>query len=76
MSQLNLHKIIRQQQKQLAVIQAQIQALLAAQGGVGAGRETVRSNMESHIEVAKPAIFNGEVEKVGVIAQECGQTLD
>jgi len=30
MSQLNLHKIIRQQQEQLAAMQAQIQALLAA----------------------------------------------
>jgi len=30
MSQLNLHEIIRQQQEQLAVMQAQIQALLVA----------------------------------------------
>ena len=30
MSQLNLHEIIRQQQEQLAAMQAQIQALLAA----------------------------------------------
>jgi len=30
MSQLNLHKIIRQQQEQLAAMQAQIQALLVA----------------------------------------------
>jgi len=37
MSQINLHEIIRQQQEQLAAMQAQIQALLAAQGGAGAG---------------------------------------
>jgi len=30
MSQINLHEIIRQQQEQLAAMQAQIQALLAA----------------------------------------------
>jgi len=33
MSQVNLHEIIRQQQEQLAMMQVQIQALLA--GGVG-----------------------------------------
>jgi len=31
MSQINLHEIIRQQQEQLAAMQVQIQALLAAQ---------------------------------------------
>jgi len=30
MSQINLHEIIRQQQEQLVVMQAQIQALLVA----------------------------------------------
>jgi len=35
MSQLNLHEIIRQRQEQLAAMQVQIQALLAAQGGAG-----------------------------------------
>ena len=44
-------------------MQVQIQALLAAQGGEG--RETVGSNMGSHMEVAKPAIFNREAGKVG-----------
>ena len=58
MSQLNFQEIIRQQQEQMAVMQVQIQALLAAQG---AGREATGSNMGSHMEVAKPAIFNGEV---------------
>ena len=71
MSQINLHEIIRQQQEQLAVMQAQIQALLAAQGGVGTGREAVGSNMGSHMEVAKPAIFNGEVGKVGGFITAC-----
>jgi len=71
MSQINLHEIIRQQQEQLAAMQAQIQALLAAQGGTGAGRETAGSNMGSHMEVAKPAIFNGEAGKVGCFITAC-----
>ena len=47
------------------MMQVQIQALLAAQGGVGMAGEAVGSNMESHMEVAKPAIFNREAGKVG-----------
>ena len=74
MSQLNLHEIICQQQEQLAAIQVQIQALLAA-GGVGGARTTERaamgSNMGSHMEVAKPAIFNGEAGKVGGFVATC-----
>jgi len=69
MSQLNLHEIIRQQQEQLAVMQAQIQALLAAQGGAQGG--TVGSDLGSHMEMAKPAIFNGEAEKVGGFITAC-----
>ena len=69
MSQLNLHEIIRQQQEQLAAMQAQIQALLAAQGG--AGGETTGTNAGSHMEVAKPAIFNGEAGKVGGFITAC-----
>jgi len=53
MSQVNLHEIIRQQQEQLAAMQAQIQALLAVQGGAGVRGETVGSNVGSHMEVAK-----------------------
>ena len=60
MSQINFQEIIRQQQEQMAVMQAQIQALLAAQGGVGGVGAATGSNMGSHMEVAKPAIFNGE----------------
>jgi len=71
MSQLNLHKIIRQQQEQLAAMQAQIQALLAAQGGVGAGGAGTGPNAGSHMEVAKPAIFNGEAGKVGGFITAC-----
>jgi len=71
MSQINLHEIIWQQQKQLAAMQAQIQALLAAQGGAGAGGEARGSNMGSHMEVAKPAIFNGEAAKVGGFITAC-----
>jgi len=64
MSQLNLQEIIQQQQEQLAAMQMQIQALLAA-GGAETGSATTGSNMGSHMEVAKPAIFNGEAGKVG-----------
>ena len=53
----------------MAVIQAQIQALLAAQGGVGG--ETGGSNRGSHMEVAKPAIFNREAGKVGGFITAC-----
>jgi len=70
MSQINLHEIIRQQQEQLAAMQVQIQALLAAQG-TGAEREAMGSNMGSHMEVAKPAIFNGEAAKVGGFITAC-----
>ena len=51
----------------MAAIQAQIQALLVAQGGGAA----TGSNMGSHMEVAKPAIFNGEVGKVGGFITAC-----
>ena len=52
-------------------MQVQIQALLAAQGGVGAGEAAMGSNMRSHIEVAKPAIFNGEAGRVGEFITAC-----
>jgi len=74
MSQVNLHEIIQQQQEQLVAMQVQIQALLAARGGVGAGtaeRVTMGSNMGSHMEVAKSAIFNGEAGKVGGFMITC-----
>jgi len=71
MSQLNLHEIIRQQQEQLAAMQAQIQALLAVQGGVGAGGAGTGSNAGAHMEVARPAIFNGEAGKVGGFIMVC-----
>jgi len=71
MSQINFQEIIRQQQEQMAVMQAQIQALLAAVGGVGGERGTVGPNTGSHMEVAKPAIFNGEVGKEGGFITAC-----
>ena len=46
------------------MMQVQIQALLVVQGGAGAGGAAIGSNMGSHMEVAKPAIFNGEVGRV------------
>ena len=55
----------------MAVIQTQIQALLAAAGGAGGERGTAGSNMRSHMEVAKPAIFNGEAGRVGGFITVC-----
>jgi len=71
MSQINFQEIIRQQQEQMAVMQVQIQALLAQAGGVGGERETTGPNMGSHMEVAKPAIFNGEAGRVGGFITAC-----
>jgi len=73
MSQINLHEVICQQQEQLAAIQAQIQALLAVEaGGVGGmERGMMGSNMGPHVEVAKPAIFNGEAGKMGGFVTVC-----
>ena len=53
----------------MAAMQAQIQALLAAQGGVGGA--AMGSNTGSHMEVAKPAIFNGEMGRVGGFITAC-----
>jgi len=55
----------------MAVMQAQIQALLTAAGGAGGERGAAGSNMGSHMEVAKPAIFNGEAGKVGGFITAC-----
>ena len=54
-------------------MQVQIQALLAAGGGEAGGteREMMGSNMEPYVEVAKLAIFNGEVGKVGGFVTTC-----
>jgi len=68
MSQNNLHEIIQQQQEQMAAMQAQIQALLAAVGG---GGTATGSNTGTHMEVAKPAIFNGEAGRVGGFITAC-----
>ena len=66
-SQNNLHAVIQQQQEQMAATQAQIQALLAAVRGGGA----TGTNSGSQMEVAKPAIFNGEAERVGGFVSAC-----
>jgi len=72
MSQINLHEIICQQQEQLVAMQAQIQALLAVTRGAGnAERGTMGSNTGPYMEVAKPAIFNGEAGKVGGFITAC-----
>jgi len=53
-------------------MQTQIQALLAATEGAGSTeREMIGSNMGPHMEVAKLAIFNGEVGKVGEFIIAC-----
>ena len=52
-------------------MQAQIQALLAVQGGAGVGGGAMGSNAGPHMEVAKPAIFNGEAGKVGGFITAC-----
>ena len=49
----------------------QIQALLAAQGEAGTGEAVTGSNAGPHMEVAKPAIFNGEAGKVGGFIMAC-----
>ena len=70
MSQNNLHAVIQQQQEQMAAMQVQIQALLAAVGGGGEGTVT-GTNAGSQMEVAKPAIFNGEAGRVGGFVSAC-----
>ena len=55
----------------MVAMQAQIQALLTAQGGVGTGGVVMGPNAGSYIEVAKPAIFNREAEKVGGFITAC-----
>jgi len=49
-----------------------MQALLVAGGGAeSAERRTMGSNMGSQMEVAKPAIFNGEAGRVGGFVITC-----
>ena len=55
----------------MAAMQVQIQALLAVQGGAGAGGVATGTNEGSHMEVAKPAIFNGEAGRVGGFISAC-----
>jgi len=56
----------------MAAMQAQIQALLAVVGGgVGAGGVATGTNAGFHMEVAKPAIFNGEAGRVGGFITAC-----
>ena len=55
----------------MAAMQAQIQALLVAQEGAEAEGGATGSNTRPHIEVAKPAIFNGEAGKVGGFITAC-----
>ena len=52
-------------------MQTQIQALLAAEIGAGTGSATTGPNLGPHMEMAKPAIFNEEAEKVGGFITTC-----
>jgi len=73
MSQHDLQAIIRQQQKQLAAMQAQIQALLAVTGAATGGTERRMAEVSRgyQMEVAKPAIFSGKAGKVGEFVTAC-----
>jgi len=53
----------------------QIQALLAAMGGTGTGGAVTGSNLGLHMEMAKPAIFNGEAGRVGGFMTACRSYL-
>jgi len=66
-SQHNLNVIIRQQQEQLAAMQAQIQALLA--GGVVVKRAEKSGAVST--EVTRPQIFNGTSSKVSEFVTAC-----
>ena len=55
----------------MAAMQAQIQALLAAVEGGARQEGAVGSSLGSHMEMAKPAIFNGEAGKVGGFVMAC-----
>ena len=55
----------------MVAMQAQSQALLVAQKGAGAGGAVTGSNAGPSMEVAKPAIFNGEAGKVGGFIMAC-----
>ena len=55
----------------MAAMQAQIQVLLAVQGGAGVRGEAAGSNVGSHMEVEKLIIFNGEAAKVGGFITAC-----
>ena len=54
----------------MTAMQAQIQALLAAQGGAGGGGAE-KGSTGPKVEVATPAIFNGEAAKVGGFITAC-----
>jgi len=72
-SQHDLHAIIHQQQKQLAAMQVQIQALLAtgAAGGAGGAGGIKGRTTGPKVEVAMPAIFNRKAGKVGGFVTAC-----
>ena len=50
-------------------MQAQLQALITR--GATGERETEGSNTESHMEVAKPPVFDREVGRVGKFITAC-----
>ena len=52
-------------------MQAQIQALVAAQAGEVVAVEISQPNTRSSINIAKPLIFNGKVSKVSGFLTAC-----
>ena len=59
----------------MAAMQVQIQALLVAVEGGARQGGAVGSGLGSHMEMAKPAIFNGEAGKVEGFVTACRSYL-
>ena len=74
---INQHdQIIRQYQKQIVVMQVQIQILVVAQIGGIVTIEIFQSKTKSSIDLAKLLMFNGKVNKVlGFLIAYMSQTL-
>jgi len=66
-SQINYKLLVQQQQKQLIVLQTQLQALLVAQG-----KEAVpKPNIELNMEVTKLQLFDRDSGKVTGFVMIC-----
>jgi len=67
MSQHDLYTIIRQQQEQLAAMQAQLQVL--AERGVGG--EAIIASAVTNTEVARPQVFDETSSKISGFMMVC-----